>query len=76
MSLSIKEWEGTQFVVMKLLSSIFNIRYNDIGIIKNYILFLNKGNSNSVVFWDMIVAFFQQGQNGPDFGMGKTDVVC
>ena len=25
-----------------------------------------------VVFWDMIVAFFQQGQNG----WGKTDVVC
>ena len=22
-------------------------------------------------FWDMIVAFFQQGQNGPDLGWGK-----
>ena len=29
-----------------------------------------------VAFHDMIVAFFQQGQNGPDFGMGKIDVVC
>ena len=27
-------------------------------------------------FWDMIVAFFQQGQNGPDLGWGKTDIVC
>ncbi len=24
--------------------------------------------------WDMIVAFFQQGQNGPDLGLGKTDI--
>ena len=32
--------------------------------------------SSDEAFHDMIVAFFQQGQNGPDFGMGKTDVVC
>ncbi len=25
----------------------------------------------SVVFWDMILAFFQQGQNGPDLGWEK-----
>ncbi len=67
---------GTNCVIIKVVKRYITLemqyRICDISGTRNALV-PNRSNSLPyVAFHYMIVALFQQGQNGPDFGMGKN----